>query len=175
MSWMENKWTHSLFWDHSVNLEMLVRENPSRLTVCETQQQSWQVQSHLNPSFAPLWHLHPTSPSHLHLFHRPECNELQACDWPILATVHTGFSFLLRFNLNFGSTCLRPPVVQSPTCYRTCNHLMSFASKLFCIQRQSQRPASVSQGSARAPQALSSADMLLNWKLPVCQHFVGSL
>lgn len=92
-----------------VNLEMLVRENPSRLTVCETHQQSWQVQSHLNPSFAPLWHLHQTSPSHPHLFHRPECNELQACDWPILATVRTGFSFLLRFNLNFGSTCLRPP------------------------------------------------------------------
>lgn len=68
-----------------------------------------------------------------------------------------------------------PPVVQSPTSYRTCNHLMFFASKLFCIQSLSQRPASVSQGSARAPQALSSADMLLNWKLPVCQHFVGSL
>lgn len=43
-----------------------------------------------------------------------------------------------------------PPQFKASTCYHTCNHFMFFASKLFCIPSQSQRPASASQGSGQS-------------------------
>lgn len=56
-----------------------------------------------------------------------------------------------------------PPVIQC------------FPPRTFLHSAPAPEAARPSQGSTRAPQALSSADTCLNWKLTVCQHFALSL